>query len=103
MVGAGTVLSEESVNAAKAAGARFGVPPGLNPAVVAHAARAGLPFAPGICTPSEIEQALGLGCRIVKFFPAEPSGGAEIVKARRPPIPIPASASCPRRRAHGKR
>ena len=36
---------------------------------------------PGVCTPSEIEQALGLGCRIVKFFPAEPSGGVEMVKA----------------------
>ncbi len=81
LVGAGTVLSEENVKAAKAAGARFAVAPGLNPAVVQHAAQAGLPFAPGVCTPSEIEQALGLGCRIVKFFPAEPSGGVEMVKA----------------------
>ncbi len=81
LVGAGTVLSEENVKAAKAAGARFAVAPGLNPAVVQCAARAGLPFAPGVCTPSEIEQALGLGCRIVKFFPAEPSGGVEMVKA----------------------
>ncbi len=81
LVGAGTVLSEDNVRAAKAAGARFAVAPGLNPAVVQHAARAGLPFAPGICTPSEIEQALELGCRIVKFFPAEPSGGVEMLKA----------------------
>ncbi len=81
LVGAGTVLSEENVNAAKAAGARFAVAPGLNPAVVRHAARAGLPFVPGVCTPSEIEQALGLGCQIVKFFPAEPSGGVEMLKA----------------------
>ena len=81
LVGAGTVLSAENVKAAKAAGARFAVAPGLNPAVVQHAAQAVLPFAPGICTPSEIEQALELGCRIVKFFPAEPSGGAEMVKA----------------------
>lgn len=81
LVGAGTVLSEENVKAAQAAGARFAVAPGLNPAVVQHAARAGLPFAPGVCTPSEIEQALELGCRIVKFFPAEPSGGVEMVKA----------------------
>ena len=75
------MLSEENVKAAKAAGARFAVAPGLNPAVVQYAAQAGLPFAPGVCTPSEIEQALGLGCRIVKFFPAEPSGGVEMVKA----------------------
>jgi 2-dehydro-3-deoxyphosphogluconate aldolase/(4S)-4-hydroxy-2-oxoglutarate aldolase len=81
LVGAGTVLSEENVKAAKAAGARFAVAPGLNPAVVQCAAEAGLPFAPGVCTASEIEQALGLGCRIVKFFPAELSGGVEMVKA----------------------
>ena len=80
LVGAGTVLSEENVKAAKAAGARFAVAPGLNPAVVQHAAQAGLPFAPGVCTASEIEQALGLGCRIVKFFPAELAGGVEMVK-----------------------
>jgi len=81
LVGAGTVLSEENVKEAKEAGARFAVAPGLNPAVVQHAAKVGLPFAPGVCTPSEIEQALGLGCRIVKFFPAEASGGVEMVKA----------------------
>jgi len=81
LVGAGTLLSEDNLKAAKAAGARFGVAPGLNPAVVQYAAEAGLPFIPGICTPSEIEQALGLGCRFVKFFPAETSGGAEMVKA----------------------
>ena len=80
LVGAGTVLSEENVDAAKAAGARFGVAPGLNPAVVQHAAQVGLPFVPGVCTPSEIEQALGLGCRMVKFFPAESGGGVEMVK-----------------------
>jgi 2-dehydro-3-deoxyphosphogluconate aldolase/(4S)-4-hydroxy-2-oxoglutarate aldolase len=81
LVGAGTLLSPENVAAARAAGARFAVAPGLNPAVVQHAAVVGLPFAPGVCTPSEIEQALELGCRIVKFFPAEPSGGVEMVKA----------------------
>ncbi len=81
MVGAGTLLSGENVKAAKTAGARFGVAPGLNPAVVQLAAEAGLPFTPGICTPSEIEHALQLGCRIVKFFPAEASGGVEMLKA----------------------
>jgi 2-dehydro-3-deoxyphosphogluconate aldolase/(4S)-4-hydroxy-2-oxoglutarate aldolase len=81
LVGAGTVLSEEDVEVAKAAGARFAVAPGLNPAVVRHAARVRLPFVPGVCTPSEIEQALGLGCRLVKFFPAEASGGVDMVEA----------------------
>jgi 2-dehydro-3-deoxyphosphogluconate aldolase/(4S)-4-hydroxy-2-oxoglutarate aldolase len=81
LLGAGTVLTAENVQAAKAAGARFAVAPGLNPAVVRHAAECQLPFVPGVCTPSEIEQALVLGCRIVKFFPAEASGGVEMVKA----------------------
>jgi 2-dehydro-3-deoxyphosphogluconate aldolase/(4S)-4-hydroxy-2-oxoglutarate aldolase len=81
LVGAGTLLSEENVRMAKAAGARFAVAPGFNPVVVRHAEKAELPFAPGVCTPSEIEQALCFGCRIVKFFPAEASGGVEMVKA----------------------
>jgi 2-dehydro-3-deoxyphosphogluconate aldolase/(4S)-4-hydroxy-2-oxoglutarate aldolase len=81
LVGAGTVLNEENVRAAKKAGARFAVAPGLNPAVVRCAADCGLPFVPGVCTPSEIEQAIGLGCRVVKFFPAEASGGVEMLKA----------------------
>jgi 2-dehydro-3-deoxyphosphogluconate aldolase / (4S)-4-hydroxy-2-oxoglutarate aldolase len=81
LVGAGTVLTEANVRAAKAAGARFAVAPGLNPTTVRCAQEAGLPFAPGICTPSEIEVALGLGCGVTKFFPAEPWGGVEILKA----------------------
>ncbi len=81
LVGAGTVLSEANVRAAKEAGAKFAVAPGLNPATVHAALKAELPFAPGVCTPSDIELALGLGCRIAKFFPAEASGGVEMVKA----------------------
>jgi 2-dehydro-3-deoxyphosphogluconate aldolase / (4S)-4-hydroxy-2-oxoglutarate aldolase len=81
LVGAGTVLTEANVRAAKAAGARFGVAPGLNPATVSAAQEVGLPFAPGICTPTEIEIALGLGCGVVKFFPAEAWGGVEMLRA----------------------
>lgn len=81
LVGAGTVLTEANVRAAKAAGARFGVAPGLNPATVSAAQEVGLPFAPGICTPTEIELALGLGCGVVKFFPAEAWGGVEMLRA----------------------
>jgi 2-dehydro-3-deoxyphosphogluconate aldolase/(4S)-4-hydroxy-2-oxoglutarate aldolase len=47
----------------------------MNPHVVEEAVRLGLPFAPGICTPSDIEHALEFHCRLMKFFPAEPSGG----------------------------
>jgi len=81
LVGAGTVLTAESLRAAKAAGAKFGVAPGLNPDIVAGAARAGLPFMPGVCTPSEIERAMALGCKTLKFFPAEAAGGVEMLKA----------------------
>ena len=79
LVGAGTVLSVENVRAAKQSGARFGVAPGLNPEVVAEAARIGLPFVPGVATASEIERALLLGCRMLKLFPAALLGGPALV------------------------
>lgn len=75
LVGAGTVLSPLQVNEVQAAGAAFGVAPGMNPRVVAEARRVGLPFAPGICTPTDIEFAVEEGCRLMKFFPCETSGG----------------------------
>jgi len=75
LVGAGTVLSSLQVNEVKAAGAAFGVSPGMNPRVVAEARKIGLPFAPGICTPTDIEFAVEEGCRLMKFFPCETSGG----------------------------
>jgi 2-dehydro-3-deoxyphosphogluconate aldolase/(4S)-4-hydroxy-2-oxoglutarate aldolase len=81
ILGAGTVLSLENLRAAKAAGARFGVAPGTNPDIVAEAARLGLPFIPGVVTPSEVEKALALGAKIQKFFPAEASGGLAMIKA----------------------
>jgi len=75
MVGLGTVISKAQVEKAAAADAAFAVAPGLNPKVVLAAQEAGLPFAPGILTPSDIEIAVELGCKLLKFFPAEPSGG----------------------------
>ncbi len=75
VVGAGTILTPQQAGEVKAAGAAFGVAPGMNPRVVAEAARLGLPFAPGICTPTDIELAIEQGCRLLKFFPSEPSGG----------------------------
>lgn len=81
LVGAGTVLSLENLEAARDCGARFGVAPGLNPRIVARARELGLPFLPGVATPSEIEQGLSLGCTVLKFFPAEPLGGAAMLKA----------------------
>ena len=80
LVGVGTILTPQQVRDVHAAGAAFGVAPGLNPRVVAEAARIGLPFSPGICTPTDIELALELGCRVLKFFPAEPSGGLNYLR-----------------------
>jgi 2-dehydro-3-deoxyphosphogluconate aldolase/(4S)-4-hydroxy-2-oxoglutarate aldolase len=57
------------------------VSPGLNPDVVRHCQKIGIPVLPGCCTPSEIEQALSLGLTVLKFFPAEAAGGLKMVKA----------------------
>lgn len=81
LVGAGTILSEENLRAAHAAGARFAVAPGLNPEIVRRAGDLGLPFVPGVATPSEVEQALFLGCKTLKFFPAEALGGVAMLNA----------------------
>ena len=81
VLGAGTVLTAENLRRAKDSGARFGVAPGLNPEIVAEAARLGLPFMAGVITPSEIEQALSLGLKLLKFFPAETFGGVKAIKA----------------------
>lgn len=75
LAGIGTVLTPAQVHAAKDAGAAFAVAPGFNPRVVGAARDAELPFAPGICTPSDIEGALEFGCNVLKFFPAESCGG----------------------------
>lgn len=81
MAGLGTVLTTDQVEKAISGQAAFAVAPGLNPEVVRAAAAAGLPFAPGIVTPSDIECAVSLGCQLLKFFPAEPSGGIPYLKS----------------------
>jgi 2-dehydro-3-deoxyphosphogluconate aldolase/(4S)-4-hydroxy-2-oxoglutarate aldolase len=81
LVGAGTVLSREQAAEAAAAGADFAVAPGTNPAVVAACAELGLPFFPGVATPSEIETARALGRTTLKLFPAEQAGGIGFIRA----------------------
>jgi 2-dehydro-3-deoxyphosphogluconate aldolase/(4S)-4-hydroxy-2-oxoglutarate aldolase len=81
LLGAGTLLEHDQVLRARDAGAVFGLAPGLNPRIVAAAADCGLQFAPGVMTPSEVEQALELGCKLLKFFPAETAGGVGMLKA----------------------
>lgn len=80
-VGVGTVLTEAQVERIVDLGVAFGVAPGLCPGVVEAAQRLGLPFAPGIATPSDIEAALRLGLRVLKYFPAESLGGLRHLQA----------------------
>ncbi|HMK93043.1 MAG TPA: bifunctional 4-hydroxy-2-oxoglutarate aldolase/2-dehydro-3-deoxy-phosphogluconate aldolase [Thermoleophilia bacterium] len=80
-VGAGTVLSVDQAERALAAGARFLVAPGFDPAVVDFAAAAGVPMLPGVCTATEIALALARGVSLLKFFPAEAAGGVAYLKA----------------------
>ena len=86
VAGVGTILTTDQVKQVVEAGAAFGVAPGLNPRIVTAAREAGLSFAPGILTPSEIESAGELGCTLLKFFPAEPSGGLAYLKALTAPF-----------------
>ena len=81
LVGAGTVLTTKQVDEAVNAGARFIVSPGLNPTVVKYCIEKNIPITPGVATPSEMEQAIELGLNLVKFFPAEPSGGLAMINA----------------------
>jgi 2-dehydro-3-deoxyphosphogluconate aldolase/(4S)-4-hydroxy-2-oxoglutarate aldolase len=81
LVGAGTLLSVEQIEIALKAGAQFGVTPGFNPSVVRAAIERCLPFFPGVSSPGELEQALALGVRAVKVFPAEQLGGVAYMKA----------------------
>jgi 2-dehydro-3-deoxyphosphogluconate aldolase/(4S)-4-hydroxy-2-oxoglutarate aldolase len=85
LVGAGTVLTTEQVDRAVNAGAKFIVSPGLNPKVVQYCIDKGVAVTPGTCTPSDVERALELGLEVVKFFPAEPSGGLGMIKAMAAP------------------
>ena len=85
LIGAGTVLTCVQVDEAVAAGAKFIVSPGLNPEVVRYCMDKGIPVTPGVATPSEVEQAIGLGLDVVKFFPAEAAGGLPMIKAMSAP------------------
>ena len=82
MIGVGTIIeSGQASRVRRYPGVSFGVSPGINPVIVNEALSCELPFAPGIATPSELETALSLGCRLVKFFPAEGMGGLSFLKS----------------------
>lgn len=85
ILGAGTVLSVDQVDRAVAAGARYIVSPGFNPKVVAYCVEKQIPILPGCSSPSDIEAALEMGLKTVKFFPAESIGGLSAIKAMSAP------------------
>lgn len=87
VVGAGTLITPEDVRAAKEAGAQFGVSPGATDALIAACEAEGLPLLPGAATASEAMRLLELGYDMLKFFPAEASGGAPALKAIGAPLP----------------
>jgi len=81
LVGAGTVLTVDQAKAAIDAGTRFIVSPGLDKKVVKYCLKHDVPVTPGIVTPTELQRALKLGLKVVKFFPAEAAGGVPTLKA----------------------
>lgn len=81
LVGAGTVLTLQQVDQARAAGAGFVVTPGFSATVVDRCLEQEIPVYPGVSTPSEISAALEMGLKVLKFFPAEPLGGVKYLKA----------------------
>ncbi len=87
VVGAGTLLTPDDLRAAKAAGARFGVSPGMTPRLIEAAIAEDFPLLPGAATATEVMALYDLGYDMLKFFPAEASGGASALKAIGAPIP----------------
>lgn len=85
LVGAGTVLTVEQVDAAVRAGAKFIVSPGFDAEIVDYCLKNEIPVFPGCISPSEVAQAVKRGLKVVKFFPAEPAGGISMIKAMAAP------------------
>ncbi len=88
LVGAGTVLTTEHVDKAIAAGAQFIVTPGFDPEIVKYCVEKNMPVYPGCTTPTDYHAALKYGLEVLKFFPAEQSGGLAKIKAMSAPFPM---------------
>lgn len=88
LIGSGTVLTTKQVDESIEAGVDFVVSPGLNPTTVKYCQQRGVPIVPGVNNPSLVEQAMELGLDTLKFFPAEPSGGVNMLKALTAVYPI---------------
>ena len=81
LVGAGTLLTADSLQRAVDCGASFGVAPGCNPSVIQKARELDFAFSPGVMTPTDVECALALGVDVLKFFPAGAAGGVKMLKS----------------------
>ena len=81
VIGVGTILTTDQLLQVKDNGAHFGVSPGLSKRVLQYAEEIDFPFAPGIATPSDLDCAIDMGYRFVKFFPAEGMGGVNYLKS----------------------
>ncbi|MGM9613861.1 MAG: bifunctional 4-hydroxy-2-oxoglutarate aldolase/2-dehydro-3-deoxy-phosphogluconate aldolase [Butyricicoccus sp.] len=88
IVGAGTVLTTEQIDKAIEAGAQFIVTPGFDPELVAYCQKKDIPVFPGCTTPTDYHAALKFGLEVLKFFPAEQSGGLAKIKAMSAPFPM---------------
>ncbi|GAA3543566.1 bifunctional 4-hydroxy-2-oxoglutarate aldolase/2-dehydro-3-deoxy-phosphogluconate aldolase [Zobellella aerophila] len=88
LIGAGTVLTRDQVDQAIEAGVDFVVSPGFNPEIVSYCQRRGMPMVPGVNNPSLVEQAMAMGLKTLKFFPAEVSGGLGMIKAMAAVYPV---------------
>lgn len=88
IVGVGTVTKKEQIDEARDAGAKFIVTPGFDAELVAYAQKKDIPIYPGCTTPSEYHTALKFGLEVIKFFPAEQSGGLAKIKAMSAPFPM---------------
>ncbi|RQW64998.1 bifunctional 4-hydroxy-2-oxoglutarate aldolase/2-dehydro-3-deoxy-phosphogluconate aldolase [Vibrio viridaestus] len=88
LIGAGTVLTTAQVNEAIDAGSDFIVSPGFNPTVVKYCQDRNIPMIPGVNNPSMVEQAMEMGLKTLKFFPAEVSGGTAMLKALSSVYPV---------------
>lgn len=95
LLGAGTVVTSEQAQMCIDVGVSFGLAPGLNPETVKFFQQNDTLFIPGVMTPSEIEQGLSLGCKLLKFFPAGAAGGVNMLKNLSGPYASSGVRFCP--------
>jgi 2-dehydro-3-deoxyphosphogluconate aldolase/(4S)-4-hydroxy-2-oxoglutarate aldolase len=95
LVGAGTLVTPEQAKIAIESGSKFGLAPGTDPETIAYFKERGIPFIPGIMTPSDIQTAIKAGCQHLKFFPAGAAGGPALLKAMAAPYAKLGVKFCP--------